>query len=94
MSIGGVFMLGGSQINSHPEYCIGDLKRLLRLLDLYQWCSGVHPIGVPKHIRLYGGGKTSYIPQYPQGRVLRGTLVSEKLCQVWTGERHPTKKWQ
>ena len=79
-------MLGGYQRNSYPEYCIGDLKRLLRLLDLYQWCSGVHPIGVPKHIRLYGGGKTSYIPQYPQGRVLRGPWCRKNYARFGRGK--------
>ena len=57
-------MSGGPQINIHPEGCIGDLEKLLRLSDLYQWCSRVHPIDVPGNFCLAGGGKPSYSPQY------------------------------
>ena len=63
MSVRGIFLSGGSQINSHPEGYIGGLKRFLWLLDLYQWCPGVHPLDISEQIPLSGGRKTSYISQ-------------------------------
>ena len=56
-------MSGGYQINIRPEGYFGGLKRFLRMFYLYQSFSGIHPIDVPGHIRLFGDGKYSYNPQ-------------------------------
>ena len=67
----GVLLSGVSQRNIHPKGCIGVLKRLPQLFDIYQYCSGVHPIYVPGHICLDGVDKPSYNTQQLQGRVVR-----------------------
>ena len=61
MIIGGVLLLEGSK-NILPGGCIGVLGRFIRLFDIYQLCSGVHPLDVTGHIRLDGGGKISCSP--------------------------------
>ena len=94
MSVIGVLLLWGSQINIHPEGCIGDLKRLLWLFDIYQWCSRVHTIDLPENIFLSGGGKPYYSPQYSQGQVFRGLCCWKVPCQVWTEESNSAKKRQ
>ena len=38
------------------------------MFDIYQWCSGVHPLDVPGYIRLYGSGKLFIVHNSPKDK--------------------------
>ena len=92
MRLRGALLSVGSQRNRHPEGCVGDLKLLIWLFDIYQWFSGVHPLDVLGYILLTGGRKYSYSTLQLQGRVLWGLWCWTFPRQVSTEERHPAKK--
>ena len=90
--ISGGFLLSGGSKKIPPGGCIGDLGQSLRMFHLYILCFGVHPIDVPGHIILYGGGKPSCSPRQFQGKVFWGILCWAALSHFSTEENNLSKK--
>ena len=93
MRVDNVFLSKGSQRNSLPEYCIDDLKLLIQMFHIYQWCPRLNPLDVPENIFLSGGRKPSYSPQQSQEKILQVPCCRIVLCQFLMEERSSTKKW-
>ena len=92
MSVRGVLLSGLSRIIISPEGFIGGLKLLLQLFALYQWSSRVHPLDVPRNIRLDGGGKPYCSPHQLQGIFLGGIWCWTFLRQVSVDQNHLATK--
>ena len=85
--IGDVSLLGDSQRNIRHKGCIGGLKLLLRLFDLYWWCSGVHPIDVPVHSFLDGGRKILVVHDSSNDELYGDFGVGHSCARFWRRKR-------